>query len=221
MPTVAFHPSTNPPAEPTHIHIIPDTEIYLRHSKTWIPVQIFDLITQHLFHVQPTPTPPYEDLIHTLSFITSYPITGPLISEIQTLLDHHYHHIYNSSSSSSSSSTSSEDDKNEKQEDDTDLWRPFDNMHAQWITLQRQHIVLLERDPDSEKSGYTANSYLTVLCKQIPRTYEPGRIFMQDNGDEDEDEDEDEEGKRGLEGRRRPLQAATLRPVARKKRKLR
>jgi hypothetical protein len=39
----------------------------------------------------------------------------------------------------------------------------------------------LERDPDSEKSGYTANSYLIVLREQIPRIYEPGRKFMQDN----------------------------------------
>jgi hypothetical protein len=45
----------------------------------------------------------------------------------------------------------------------------------------RSDIVLLERDPDSEKSGYIANSYLAVLCKQMPRIYEPGRSFMQDN----------------------------------------
>ena len=45
----------------------------------------------------------------------------------------------------------------------------------------RSDIVLLERDPDSEKSEYTANSYLIVLREQIPQTYEPGRIFMQDN----------------------------------------
>jgi DDE superfamily endonuclease len=45
----------------------------------------------------------------------------------------------------------------------------------------RSDIVLLERDPDSEKSGYTANSYLAVLREQIPRTYEPDRKFMQDN----------------------------------------
>ena len=45
----------------------------------------------------------------------------------------------------------------------------------------RSDIVLLERDPDSEKSGYTANSYLAVLREQMPRIYEPGRKFMQDN----------------------------------------
>jgi hypothetical protein len=42
----------------------------------------------------------------------------------------------------------------------------------------RSDIVLLERDPDSEKSGYTANSYLAVLREQMPRIYEPGRSFM-------------------------------------------
>ena len=39
----------------------------------------------------------------------------------------------------------------------------------------------MERDPDSNKSGYSSNSYLVVLRDQIPRVYEPGRIFMQDN----------------------------------------
>ena len=42
----------------------------------------------------------------------------------------------------------------------------------------RSDIVLLKRDPDSEKSGYTANSYLTVLHEQMPRIYEPGRKFI-------------------------------------------
>lgn len=45
----------------------------------------------------------------------------------------------------------------------------------------RSDIVIMDRDPDSEKSGYTANSYLTVLRDQIPRTYQPGMTFMQDN----------------------------------------
>ena len=42
-------------------------------------------------------------------------------------------------------------------------------------------IVIMDRDPDSEKSGYTANSYLTVLREQLPRTWQPGMTFMQDN----------------------------------------
>ena len=39
----------------------------------------------------------------------------------------------------------------------------------------------MDRDPDSEKSGYTANSYLTILNDQLPRTCQPGMTFMQDN----------------------------------------
>jgi hypothetical protein len=39
----------------------------------------------------------------------------------------------------------------------------------------------MNRDPNSEKSGYIANSYLTILCDQIPRTYQLGMTFMQDN----------------------------------------
>jgi DDE superfamily endonuclease len=45
----------------------------------------------------------------------------------------------------------------------------------------RSDVVIIDRDPDSVKSGYTANSYIAVLEDQIPRCYEPGRIFMQDN----------------------------------------
>ena len=45
----------------------------------------------------------------------------------------------------------------------------------------RSDIVIMDRDPDSEKSGYTANSYLAVLRDQIPRTWQPGMVFMQDN----------------------------------------
>ncbi len=130
--TVTFHPSTNPAAEQTDIRIIPNTEIHLRNSKTWIPVQIFDLVTDHLTHTHnpassPNPTPPYKDLIHTLSFITSYPITGPLISEIQDLLPILHH------------SNKKPNPKTETEEEE-DLWRPFDEMHKQWITLQRQRV---------------------------------------------------------------------------------
>ena len=45
----------------------------------------------------------------------------------------------------------------------------------------RSDVIIMDRDPDSEKSGYTANSYLTVLNDQLPRTCQPGMTFMQDN----------------------------------------
>ena len=32
----------------------------------------------------------------------------------------------------------------------------------------RLDVVFLERDPDSKKRGYIANSYLAVLREQIP-----------------------------------------------------
>jgi hypothetical protein len=41
-------------------------------------------------------------------------------------------------------------------------------------------VVVIDRDPDSEKLKYSANSYLTVLRDQIPRVYQPGMTFMQD-----------------------------------------
>jgi transposase len=45
----------------------------------------------------------------------------------------------------------------------------------------RSDVVIMERDPDANKSGYTANSYLLVLNDQLPRTWQPGMTFMQDN----------------------------------------
>jgi len=34
----------------------------------------------------------------------------------------------------------------------------------------RSDVIIMDRDPDSEKSEYTANSYLTVLNDKLPRT---------------------------------------------------
>ena len=45
----------------------------------------------------------------------------------------------------------------------------------------RSDVIIMDRDPDSEKSGYTVNSYLTVLNDQLSRTWQPGMTFMQDN----------------------------------------
>jgi hypothetical protein len=45
----------------------------------------------------------------------------------------------------------------------------------------RSDLVIIERDEESKKGGYSANSYLKVLEEEIPRCFEPGRIFMQDN----------------------------------------
>ena len=45
----------------------------------------------------------------------------------------------------------------------------------------RSDVIIMDRDPDSEKSEYTANSYLTVLNDKLPRTWQLGMKFMQDN----------------------------------------
>ena len=47
--------------------------------------------------------------------------------------------------------------------------------------LERSDLVIMERDPNSKKNGYSANSYQLVLNDQIPRVYKPGIAFMQDN----------------------------------------
>jgi hypothetical protein len=45
----------------------------------------------------------------------------------------------------------------------------------------RSDIIIMDREPDSEKSGYTASSYLAVLNDQLPRTWQAGMKFMQNN----------------------------------------
>lgn len=36
----------------------------------------------------------------------------------------------------------------------------------------RSDVMIIDRDPDSEKSGYTQNSYIAVLNDQIPRVWQ-------------------------------------------------
>jgi transposase len=45
----------------------------------------------------------------------------------------------------------------------------------------RSDLYILDRDFESKKHGYSAKSYLEVLEDQIPKCFEPGMIFMQDN----------------------------------------
>ena len=47
--------------------------------------------------------------------------------------------------------------------------------------LGRSDLIVMERDLKAPKGGYSAESYLKVLEEQIPRIWEPGLIFMQDN----------------------------------------
>jgi transposase len=51
---------------------------------------------------------------------------------------------------------------------------------AIWIG-GKSDLVVMERDQDAPRKGYSARSYLAVLDDQIPRCWQPGRIFMQDN----------------------------------------
>jgi hypothetical protein len=39
----------------------------------------------------------------------------------------------------------------------------------------------MARDTEAKKGGYTAQSYIDVLEEQMPRCWQPGLIFMQDN----------------------------------------
>ena len=39
----------------------------------------------------------------------------------------------------------------------------------------------MERNEESKRGDYFANSYIQILDAQIPTIYEPGMIFMQDN----------------------------------------
>jgi hypothetical protein len=47
--------------------------------------------------------------------------------------------------------------------------------------IRRSELYLLNRDFESKKHGYSARSYLEVLDDQMPKCWEPGLVFMQDN----------------------------------------
>jgi hypothetical protein len=51
---------------------------------------------------------------------------------------------------------------------------------AIWIG-GRSDVVIMERDPTAERNGYTSASYMEVLEDQMPRCWQPGMTFMQDN----------------------------------------
>jgi transposase len=47
--------------------------------------------------------------------------------------------------------------------------------------IHRSDLYIMDRDFESKKHGYSARSYLEVLDDQMPRCWQPGLIFMQDN----------------------------------------
>ena len=54
------------------------------------------------------------------------------------------------------------------------IWRKDEKVY-------KSDLVILERDWESKKHRYTANYYIKVLEDQIPKIWEPGLVFMQDN----------------------------------------
>ena len=52
---------------------------------------------------------------------------------------------------------------------------------AFWGDGQRSDLLILERDFESKKHGYTANSYLALLEDLVVPNYTDDLIFMQDN----------------------------------------
>jgi hypothetical protein len=47
--------------------------------------------------------------------------------------------------------------------------------------LGRSDLYIIERDPESKRGGYSANSYITLLEEMIPTVWEPELLYMQDN----------------------------------------
>ena len=45
----------------------------------------------------------------------------------------------------------------------------------------RSPLIIMERDPDAAKKGYSASSYTKTLTHGLLPQYRPGQIFMQDN----------------------------------------
>ena len=54
-----------------------------------------------------------------------------------------------------------------------------------WLTpnsrVERSPLIIMERDPDAAKNGYSASSYTETLTHGLLPQYHPGQIFMQDN----------------------------------------
>ncbi len=124
--TVHFDPSTKPPTDPTHIHLIPSTEIYLRETQTWIPVQIYDLILLHLY--ADTNQAPYPNLLATLTALApGIPLTSHIITEIHRM----QHDLPPLLPPSTTIATRT-------QRQQLTLRKSFDAMNAQFTALQRQ-----------------------------------------------------------------------------------
>lgn len=45
----------------------------------------------------------------------------------------------------------------------------------------RSELIIMERDQDLKRQGYSANSYIKLLNEALPIIWEPGLKFMQDN----------------------------------------
>lgn len=58
------------------------------------------------------------------------------------------------------------------------VWGLFWYIHGLY---RRSELVVMGRDEESKKGGYSHRSYLQVLRDQMPKCWEPGLIFMQDN----------------------------------------
>ena len=52
---------------------------------------------------------------------------------------------------------------------------------AFWGNGERSDLLILERDFESKKHGYSANSYLALLEDLVIPNYTDDLIFMQDN----------------------------------------
>ena len=52
---------------------------------------------------------------------------------------------------------------------------------AFWGDRQRSDLLILERDFESKKHGYTANSYLALLEDLVVPNYTDDLIFIKDN----------------------------------------
>ncbi|KZZ88459.1 transposase [Ascosphaera apis ARSEF 7405] len=51
---------------------------------------------------------------------------------------------------------------------------------AIWIG-GRSELVIMERDDQSPRNGYSTNSYIAALEQGLVPVYEPGKVFQQDN----------------------------------------
>lgn len=101
---VRFTIDTKPADDGEPIEIVPDTDVWLRQSAAWIPVQIFDRIQQEL-HVYPATfksrrpqgLASLDNVLSRVRNVTSFPVTEDMVKEVRNICFGYSHKVADNS----------------------------------------------------------------------------------------------------------------------------